>query len=156
MLVPGSYTFGHHTALLTAEPQSVVADTVGEELSALVQPRADAAFVAAVTAQVRSQLNACAKQTVLFPTGCSFGQSIPNRVSGAPVWSMVNYPPITIAPGSQYGTWAVPSTPGTAHLKVPVTSLLDGSTSTFDQDVPFRLRATITLGANDAITVVQQ
>lgn len=156
VLVPGSYTFGHRTSLLTAEPDTVVVDTVGQELSARVQPEADAAFVAKVGAQVRQQLDACAKQAVLFPTGCSFGQAIPNRVSAAPAWSIVSYPRITIAPGSQFGTWAIPAAPGTAHLRVAVISLLDGSQSTFDQDVPFQLRATITLGADDAITVVQQ
>lgn len=156
VLVPGSYTFGHRTALLTAAPDSVVVDTVGENLTALVQPQADAAFVNAVTAQVRQQLDACTTQTVLFPTGCSFGQSIRNRVSGPPVWSIVSYPRIAIVAGSTFGTWAIPGTPGTAHLKVAVTSLLDGSASTFDQDVPFRLRATITLGAGDAITVTQR
>lgn len=156
VLVPGSYSFGHRTALLTAVPDVIVADTAGEELSAYVQPEADAAFVDAVSAQVHKQLDACTTQTVLFPTGCSFGQSIRNRVSGTPVWSMVSYPRITIVPGAQYGTWEIPATPGTAHLKVAVTSLLDGSQSTFDQDVPFRLQATITLGADDAITVVQQ
>ena len=156
VLVPGSYTFGHQTSLLTAVPDTVVVDTVGQNLSALVEPQADAAFVARVTAQLHQQLDACAKQTVLFPTGCSFGQPIPNRVSGAPAWSIVSYPRITIAPGSQFGTWAIPATPGTAHLKVAVTSLLDGSVSTFDQDVPFQLRATITLGADDAITITQR
>jgi hypothetical protein len=156
VLVPGSYTFGHRTALLTADPQSVVVDTVGESLSATVQPQADPAFVAAVTRQVRAQLDSCATQTVLFPTGCSFGQSIPNRVSGAPAWSIVHYPPIRISPGSAFGTWSIPAAPGTAHLKVAVTSLLDGSVSAFDQDVPFQLRATITLGADGAITVAQQ
>lgn len=156
VLVPGSYTFGHTSTLLTAEPHSVVADTVGENYTAIVQPEADAAFVTAVTAQVRRQLDACTTQTVLFPTGCSFGQSIPNRVSGAPAWSIVSYPTIRIAAGSEFGTWAIPATPGTAHLKVAVTSLLDGSVSTFDQDVPFMLRATITVGANDTIAVTQQ
>jgi hypothetical protein len=156
VLVPGSYTFGHRTSLLTAVPHTVVAAAVGQKLAALVQPQADAAFVEKVTAQVRTQLDACAKQTVLFPTGCSFGQSIPNRVSSPPAWSIVSYPRITIAPGSSFGTWAIPSAPGTAHLKVAVTSLLDGSVSTFDQDVPFQLRGTVTLGANDAITVVQR
>jgi len=155
VLVPGSYSFGHRTALLTAVPDPVVVDTVGENLTALVQPEADEAFVTAVTAQVRRQLDACATQTVLFPTGCSFGQSIRNRVSGTPAWSIVSYPRITIVAGSTFGTWAVPGTPGTAHLKVAVTSLLDGSVSSFDQDVPFQLRATITLGADDAITVTQ-
>lgn len=156
VLVPGSYTFGHRTALLTAVPQTVVVDRVGQNLSAVVQPQADAAFVREATAQVRQQLDACAKQAVLFPTGCSFGQAITNRVSGAPAWSIRVYPRITIAPGVQFGTWAIPGTPATAHLKVAVTSLLDGSTSTFDQDVPFRLRATITLGADDTITVTQK
>jgi hypothetical protein len=69
---------------------------------------------------------------------------------------MVSYPTIGIAAGSEFGTWAIPATPGTAHLKVAVTSLLDGSVSTFDQDVPFMLRATITVGANDTIVVTQQ
>jgi hypothetical protein len=156
VLVPGSYSFGHRTSLLTAIPDAIIADTVGENLSADVQPQADAVFVQKATAQVRRQLDGCAKQTVLFPTGCSFGQPIPNRVSGAPAWSIVSYPRITIVPGAQFGTWAIPSTPGTAHLKVAVTSLLDGSQSTFDQDVPFRLRAVITLGADDAITVTQR
>ena len=156
VLVPGSYTFGHSTALLTAEPQTVVADTVGVSLAAVVQPQADEAFVRKATAQVRQQLDACAKQPVLFPTGCSFGQSISNRVSGSPAWSIVSYPTITIAPSSRFGTWVIPGSPGTAHLKVAVTSLLDGSVSSFDQDVPFQLRATITLGAGDAITVTQQ
>jgi len=156
VLVPGSYTFGHSTALLTAEPQTVVADTVGANLSATVQPEADEAFVTKTTAQVREQLDACAKQAVLFPTGCSFGQSIRDRVSGAPAWSIVHYPRIAIAPGSVFGTWEVRGSPATAHLRVAVTSLLDGSVSSFDQDVPFRLNATITLGAGDAITVTQR
>ena len=156
VLVPGSYSFAHSSTFLTAAPRTVVADTVGQNLTATVQPEADAAFVAAVSAQVHTQLDACATQTVLFPTGCSFGQAIDNRVSGAPAWSIAHYPPIRIAPGSAFGSWAIPSTPGTAHLTVPVTSLLDGSVSAFDQDVPFQLRATIAFGAGDAVTVTQR
>ena len=156
VLVPGSYTFGHSSTFLTAVPRTVLADTVGQNLTATVQPEANAAFVAAVTAQVRRQLDACAHQTVLFPTGCPFGQAITNRVSGAPAWSIVHYPTITIAAGSEFGSWAIPSTPGTAHLKVAVMSLLDGSLSAFDQDVPFQLRGTIAFGADESVTVSQQ
>ena len=156
VLVPGSYSFAHRSTFLTAAPRIVVADTVGQNLTATVQPEADAAFVAAVSAQVRTQLDACTHQTVLFPTGCSFGQAIENRVSGAPTWSIVHYPVIRIAAGSDFGSWAIPSTPGTAHLTVAVTSLLDGSVSAFDQDVPFQLRATIAFGAGDAVTVTQK
>ena len=153
VLVPGSYTFGHSSTFLTAAPRTVIADTAGQDLTATVQPQANAAFVTAVTAQVHRQLDACAQQTVLFPTGCSFGQSIQNRVSGAPAWSIVHYPTIRIASGSEFGSWAIPATPGTAHLTVPVTSLLDGSASAIDQDVPFQLRGTIGFGADGSVTV---
>lgn len=156
VLVPGGYTFGHSSNYLTASPVTVLADTVGQKLDAVVQPQANIAFVAAVSARVRTQLVACTAQTVLFPTGCSFGQAIDNRVSGAPTWSIVRYPVISLEPGSTFGTWAIPPSPGTAHLTVDVTSLLDGTVTAFDQDVPFQLSATVTLGAADAISVVQE
>ncbi len=156
VLVPGGYTFGHRSHYLTAGTTSVLARTVGQRLTAVVQPRADAAFVAAVSAQLHSQLIACTTQTVLFPTGCSFGQTIDNRVSGVPKWSIARFPNISIVPGTAFGSWTVPAAAGTAHLTVGVTSLLDGTLTAFDQDVPFQLRATVTLGAGDAITVTQQ
>jgi hypothetical protein len=156
VLVPGGYTFAHHSTYLTAGPTTVLARTVGQKLSAVVQPRADQAFVTAVNAQLHSQLVACTTQTVLFPTGCTFGQAIDNRVSGAPRWTIVRYPSISVVPGAAFGSWEVPATPGTAHLTVGVTSLLDGAVTTFDQDVPFQLRATVTLGPADAITVTQK
>jgi hypothetical protein len=37
-----------------------------------------------------------------------------------------------------------------------VTSLLDGSVTAFDQDVPFQLRGTIGFGADGSVTVAQQ
>jgi hypothetical protein len=156
LLVPGSYAFGHTSTYLRAAPRTIVADTVGQTLTAEVQPEADDAFVAAVTTIVHQQLLSCATQTVLFPTGCSFGQAVDNRVSGPAEWTIRSYPVIGIRPGADFGTWAIPATPGTAHLIVPITSLLDGSKSAFDQDVPFQLRALITLGPDDAITVTQQ
>ncbi len=156
VLVPGAYSFGHDSEYLTAPDTTVVADTVGQKLTASVQPRANAAFVSAVTARLHSQLLACTAQKVLFPSGCSFGQAIDNRVTGDPTWSMVRFPSVSIVPAAAFGTWSVPAAPGTAHLSVDVTSLLDGAVTSFDQDVPFRLTATVTLGSDDAITVTQQ
>ncbi|HEY4224473.1 MAG TPA: hypothetical protein VGM70_01505 [Pseudolysinimonas sp.] len=156
VLVPGDYSFGHRSEYLEAPPTTVVADTVGQKLSAVVQPRANAAFVSAVSARVHRQLLACTAQKVLFPTGCSFGQTIDNRVTGDPTWSMVRFPTVSVIPASAFGEWSIPSAPGTAHLRVGVTSLLDGAVTAFDQDVPFQLTATVTLGADDAITVTQE
>jgi hypothetical protein len=153
VLVPGAYVFGHQSTYLAADPDPVLVDTVGENLGAVVDVEANTAFVAKVSKLVDAQLAVCAKQPVLFPSGCSFGQTIDNRVSSAPAWSIVSEPRISIVPGEQFGTWAIPSSAGTAHLKVQVTSLYDGTVSTFDQDVPFTVEADIQLGADDSITV---
>lgn len=153
VLVPGSYRFGSQSRYLTADSDVVVADVVSARLRAVVDTHANAAFVAVVSSLVDAQLKKCATQTVLFPTGCPFGQSVANRVSSTPVWSIVFPPQISIVAGEASGSWQIASTPGTAHLSVTVTSLYDGSTSTFDQDVPFHLQGDITLGADDAIAV---
>jgi hypothetical protein len=153
VLVPGAYSFAHTSRYLTAEPDAVLADTVGQSLTATVDTRADSAFVATVTSLVTAQLRECATQTVLFPSGCSFGQAVDNRVSSAPTWSIVAEPKISIVPGADFGSWSIPSAPGTAHLVVTVISLFDGTSSEFNQDVPFQLSGDIALGTNDAMSV---
>ena len=153
VLVPGAYSFAHTSRYLTARPDVVLADTVSQTVRATVDTQANTAFLAAVSSLVQDQLKGCAAQTVLFPTGCAFGESVENRVSSTPRWSIVAEPRLAIVPGDTFGTWAIPSTPGTAHLTVTVTSLFDGTTSQFDQDVPFQVQGDIELGAHDAITV---
>jgi hypothetical protein len=134
VLVPGSYSFAHRSRYLTATPDVVLADTVNQTLRVTVDIEANSAFVSEVSSLINSQLATCATQTVLFPTGCPFGQSVDNRVSSTPAWSIVDPPRISIVPGATFGSWAIPPTPGTAHLKVAVTSLYDGTSSQFDQD----------------------
>jgi len=153
VLVPGAYSFAHTSRYLTAAPDAVLADTVNQTLRATVDTHANSAFVSTVSSLVDDQLRECATQKVLFPTGCSFGQAVDNRVASTPNWSIVALPQVSIVPGADYGTWTIPSTPGTAHLAVTVTSLLDGSSSQFDQDVPFQIEGDITLDANDSISV---
>jgi hypothetical protein len=153
VLVPGVYSFGHSSRYLTAVPDVVVADTVNQTLRATVDTQANTAFVATVSSLVNNTLRECATQKVLFPTGCPFGQSVDDRVSSTPAWSIVAQPQLAIVPGTAFGSWAIPAAPGTAHLRVGVTSLFDGSASTFDQDVPFQVQGDVALGTNDAISV---
>lgn len=153
VLVPGAYSFANRTRYLTAPTDIVLADTVRQTLRGTVDTGANAAFVKVVSTLVDSQLRECATQKVLFPTGCSFGQSVNDRLSGVPNWSIVSPPPITIVPGTDFGSWAIPSTPGTAHLAVSVTSLFDGTSSEFSQDVPFTVQGDVRLGSDDSINV---
>ena len=153
VLVPGAYVFAHSSRYLSAAPELVLADTVGQTIAARVDTQANARLLGQVSSDVNEQLRSCTTQAVLFPTGCPYGQAIDNRVSSAPQWSLVALPQIRIVPGEEFGSWAIPPTPGTAHLVVKVTSLLNGSVSEFNQDVPFRVAATVTLDAEDDVRV---
>jgi hypothetical protein len=148
VLVPGSYSFGHDTTFLGAAPDTVLAGKVGTTVDAAVDVRAGAAFDSELDSEVHAILAECATQRVLFPTGCPFGMQIDDRIVSDPVWSIVYYPRMTIEPSEAFGTWQVDKSPATAHLKVDVKSLFDGSVSTLDQDVPFTVSYDIRVDGN--------
>lgn len=152
VLVPGAYVFGHDTPYLTAKPVTVLADEVGATVDAAVDIQAGPAFVAKLDEQVRSTLDACATQAVLFPSGCPFGQSISDRVVSAPAWTIASYPSMAIEPGDDFGTWEVEPTPAVARLVVDVQSLFDGTVDSYDRDVPFEVSYLITIDGT-ALTV---
>jgi len=153
LLVPGDYRFVQRTALVSSPVTSVVADTPGERLSATVDVEATPRLLSEVSTRVRELLAGCTAQKVLYPTGCPFGQEIDDRVVSDPVWSIAQEPVIRLEGAGDDESWTIPAVPGTAHLKVRVESLYDGSTSTFDKDVPFTIRATVALHADGTITI---
>jgi len=144
VLVPGTYVLGHDTAFLTAAQVTVVADEVGAVIDATVDVEPAAELGPTLARLVRQDLERCGEQHVLFPTGCPYGMSIANRISSDPEWTIVDVPDFRLAPGP-FGTWIAGPAPGTAHLTVEVTSLFDGSISTFDEDVPFEARYSVTV-----------
>lgn len=154
LLVPGDYRFAQRTALVGSAQESVDADTVGERLSASVDVEATPRFLDEVSTKVRALLARCATQKVLFPTGCPFGREIDDRVVSDPVWSVVREPEIRLEGTGDDASWTIPAVPGTAHLRVRVESLYDGSTSTVDEDVPFTISATVTVGEDGTVITV--
>lgn len=136
LLVPGAYRVDHHSAYLRADAVDVVADRPGGTIDATLDVQPADAFVDAITARVHEELAACATQEVLFPTGCPLGHAISNRVVSPPAWSIAEYPELEVGPGEEFGTWLVPPAAFTAHLRVDVQSLFDGTVTTYDEDVP--------------------
>jgi hypothetical protein len=153
VLVPGDYRFVERTALLVSTERPVLADTVGQRFGATIDVEASRKLVDLVSTQVNKLLDRCATQKVLFPAGCPFGQQIENRVTGTPAWSMKRYPDMRLVGAGDDRSWTIPQVPGTAHLKVPVESLFDGSASTFDKDVPFTIRATVRVSGDGELTI---
>lgn len=156
---PGTYAFTHDTRYLTAEPATIVAEeltTAADPHTATLDVQAAPAFLVAVQEAVDASLDDCATQKVLMPTGCPFGQSMANRVASTPEWSIVTYPEVAVTPGLRASEWQMPTTTGTAHLRVDVRSLFDGSVTLFDEDVPFRVGYLVTLAPDDSISLSPQ
>ena len=75
--------------------------------------------------------------------GLPFGVNIDDRVTSAPVWTIVEYPVVTLT--ATDNNFEMPQTPAVAHVQVEVQSLFDGEVSTLDQDEPFSMGLTVTL-----------
>lgn len=138
---PGLYSVSVKTATATATGMAVLADKPLANVPLDVQAAPTAAFVSVVQKRVDEFLSQCATQTVLQPTGCPFGLTVPNRVVTDPVWSMVKSPTITLQPDD--AGWKIAPAPATAHVTLDVKSLYDGSLSHVDQDVPFQVDGSI-------------
>jgi hypothetical protein len=153
VFTPGLYVFDHKSTYLTAAPVDVAVTEPGSVTPVQVNVQANKQFVADVKAELDQYFTKCATQKVLLPTSCPFGKSFSNRVVSTPEWSMVKNPAITIVPDGTTGKWLVPAATGDAHLKVKVQSLFDGSISTFDAAVPFKISYDITIGPDDHLTL---
>jgi len=135
VFVGAGYEVFRESSLLTAAPQSVsVTDSRLREIALDVAITPE--FVAKVQEEIDDALTECAAQTVLMPTGCPFGYATENRWVGAAAWSIATNPRVTIEPGDD--SWLAAGD-GVARISGAVQSLFDGSSSTVEEDLEFRL-----------------
>jgi hypothetical protein len=148
VLAPVRLVLDQRSTYLRATPVNALVTAPGHTIEATVDVQANTHFRRAVQDEVKAFLDRCAEQRVLQPTGCPFRRQVQDRVLDAPRWSISAYPQIGIQPGAAVDgsfAWTVPSTPGTAHIRVRVVSLFDGSVYTLDEDVPFEVSFVVTL-----------
>ncbi|WP_341953246.1 hypothetical protein [Salinibacterium sp. TMP30] len=156
VLTPSSFDITHKSTFLKADPIVVSATEPGGTVRARLDVVANEAMIAQVQREVNDSLDECATQVVLLPTGCPFGQPMANRIVTTPEWSIAEYPPVSLSPGSQPASWEMPATDGAAHLRVDVRSIFDGSVSTFDQNVGFSSSYLVTFLADDKLLITAQ
>jgi hypothetical protein len=156
VFTPSAVAVTHESTLLTANPLLVSATQPGASVVAALNVRANSEFVDRVQVEVDRMLDSCTTQTVLLPTGCPFGQQISNRIVSAPDWSMSEYPEVSLVPGPEPDSWLVPITSASARLAVDVQSLFDGTTSVFDEDVPFSVSYVVTVVGDDEVRISAQ
>ncbi len=142
VLSPARVVLDHDSRYLTADDVTVDVTSPSRPAAASVEVRANDVFVESVQDEVDEFLDGCAAQKVLQPAGCPFRKILEDRILDAPEWSITSYPRIGIESRvAEDGTfaWVVPPTDGTAHIRVRVLSLFDGSVFDLDEDVPFRV-----------------
>lgn len=137
VFTPGAYVFESDSDFVASEKESVLVDEAALVHEAVVEATPTEWFVSVTQEAVNAQLDACAEQKVLQPTGCPFGLVVDDRISGDPLWSFDDYPEITVEAGAE--SWVIPAVQGDAHLEVDVQSLFDGSITPYDADVPFTM-----------------
>jgi len=150
---PGVISLGHRSSFFEAAPQTVVLGSPKSDRTITVDAQANAAFTALVDEQIRTYLDDCAAQQVLYPRGCPFGQPIDDpRLASAPLWSITQYPTATVLATPIPGEWSVPQTPGSARIQVDVLDTYDGSIISLDTTVPFSVGFVVTfVGANEVV-----
>jgi len=151
VFAPNGYVLTHDTTWLHADATTIKVTTPGATVPARLDVVANAAFGKEVQRQLNAYLDSCARQRVLLPSGCPFGQTIGNRIVSTPAWSIVSYPAVSIAPTAKSREWLMPSSTGAAHLLVSVRSLFDGSVSAFDENVSFTVSVRLSLLPDDSI-----
>jgi hypothetical protein len=156
VLAPSRFVLSHESAYLEAPTVPVTVISAGGTASASVATVARPSFSQVLQDQLDTMLDTdCVTQPVLLPAGCPFGRQVDDRVTGEPAWSIVAYPQVSVQPGTVSGQWLVTEAAGTAHLVVDVQSLFDGTRSTLDEDVPFTVSYTMTVGTDDVLTFQQ-
>ena len=156
VFTPGAYEFGHSTMYLEADPLEVEVTATGAVTEARIDVAANEFFVEEVRKSLKKYLDDCAAQRVLLPTGCPFGKQIANRVESEPLWQISEYPPVTLRPAEEPGSWLMPPTEAAARLKVDIRSLFDGTLTRFDEDVPFTVSFVIKFQAGGGLILEVQ
>ena len=147
---PAVYAFGHTSPLLDAAPQSVpVAASGATDVTIDAQPNDQ--FLSQVQTELDRFLDDCTTQQVLQPSNCPFGIEINDRVRDDPIWSIAQYPAVTLAAGDT--TFDMPDTPGQAHIVVKVQSLFDGDVVVRDEDVAFSVAISVTVNPDGSLAL---
>ena len=148
---PGIYSVSVDTPISATPGVAVISDSPFTEVPVEVQAQPTEEFVSVVQERMNEFLLGCATQEVLQPTGCPFGFFVQDRIVSAPTWSIAQQPVVTLTPDG--AGWAIPPTEAVAHIEVDIRSIFDGSVRRVNEDVPFIVTGTITIGPDGSATI---
>ncbi|MCS5715838.1 hypothetical protein NVV95_14910 [Herbiconiux sp. CPCC 205716] len=149
LLVPSLTVLGHTSHYLGAYPSKLVATSTGSSVSAIVDVQPTTRFLDEVQTTVHDFLAECATETLLYPPGCPFGLEVDDRIVTEPAWSIETFPALTIIAGQD--SWVVPTASGSAHVRVDIRSLFDGTVTAIDRSIPYDVTFALSIRADGSI-----
>lgn len=128
LLYPARYTVSWSSGWLETDSVELALEgTAANTVRLVASPTPE--LVAQATQATTAYLQSCLDQAVLQPTGCPFGLTITDRVSGEVVWEVSTPPRIVLAMLDDETTWQVSALGGEVTVNVSVQSLFDGTVS---------------------------
>jgi hypothetical protein len=139
VLVPGIYDGSLETEWLSSEVTRVSAVELGSTNSMRVVIEPTPQLVDRTRDAIEDFLDDCVDQAVLQPMSCPFGITVTDRVLGAPQWTILDYPEVSLRLGADRVTWSVVASRGTAQVNVQVQSLFDGELDDTVETISFTM-----------------
>ena len=137
VLVPGIYEGSFESEWVSADTTRVSVNEIGSTSSMRVVVEPTPRLIDNTTEALTRFLDDCAETGVLQPVTCPFGITISDRVLGAPRWSIIDYPTVSLRLGADRVTWSLVATGGVAEVSAEVQSLFDGELETTRETLTF-------------------
>jgi hypothetical protein len=137
VLVPGIYEGSFKSEWVSSDTTRVLVNEIGSTSSMRVVIEPTPRLIDTTRDALTSYLDDCARTGVLQPVSCPFGITISDRVLGAPRWSIIDYPTVSLRLGADRVTWSLVATGGLAEVSAEVQSLFDGELETTRDTVTF-------------------
>lgn len=144
VLVPGVYTLQAANSWLASAEATEVLDQPESSWAPTLEVGPTPALREEVSAAIGEYLDECATRQVLQPASCPFGVRVTDRLTDLPVWTISQFPAISLRATDVEGVWAMQAQGGTATIEGTLQSLFDGSLRPYQESVPFSMEGVVT------------
>lgn len=135
VFTPGIYYVSVDTHIAHTTGVGFLSDVPLKATAVDVQAEPTDEFTQTIQERLDTVLDECVTKRVLLPANCPFGRVTSDRLQDDPVWSVVDYPRVVLAPRGN--DWVIEPATGVVHLHAPIRLLHDGTETMLDEEIAF-------------------
>lgn len=148
---PGAVAARYDTPYLVSSEEHTVVTGTGSPAPLELSPEQTPDLARAVDDQVHTFLDACADQAVFQPAGCPFAYVTTEPLAGDIVWTIEEYPTVTVT--REGDDWTVAPLEGSARLETTLQSYFSGAETDVSDVVDFSFDADLAV-TGDEVTLI--